>query len=119
MNEREELTLIDFPQMVSAAHANAEELFSRDAECVLRFFTKKLGYRAEDDPKLGRAVRPDFAAAVAAGAAAGGAALDEELRASGFKTEHQAALERCAEVGRSGGEERRRGGGRLLVVCVR
>ena len=28
--------LIDFPQMVSSSHANAEHLFQRDAECVNR-----------------------------------------------------------------------------------
>ena len=41
--EDEELTLIDFPQMVSVTHANAEELFVRDVECIVRFFSKKIG----------------------------------------------------------------------------
>lgn len=36
INEREELTLIDFPQMVSVSHANAEELFERDVDCIVR-----------------------------------------------------------------------------------
>lgn len=36
VNEDDELTLIDFPQMVSTSHANAQELFERDVECVLR-----------------------------------------------------------------------------------
>jgi RIO kinase 2 len=32
----ESLTMIDFPQMVSVGHANAEELFDRDVECIVR-----------------------------------------------------------------------------------
>ena len=49
------ITLIDFPQMVSTAHVNAEELFDRDAKSVRRFFCKKLGYVPLADP-------PDFQA---------------------------------------------------------
>lgn len=36
INEEEELTLIDFPQMVSVGHGNARELFHRDVECIIR-----------------------------------------------------------------------------------
>ena len=36
------VTLIDFPQMVSTRHPNAQELFERDVECLRRFFVKKL-----------------------------------------------------------------------------
>ena len=36
INEDEELTLIDFPQMVSVGHGNARELFHRDVECIIR-----------------------------------------------------------------------------------
>lgn len=32
----EEITMIDFPQMVSVGHANARELFERDVECIVR-----------------------------------------------------------------------------------
>ena len=39
INDREELTLIDFPQMVSVGHPNAQELFDRDVDCIIRFFT--------------------------------------------------------------------------------
>ena len=37
VSEQDELTLIDFPQMVSTSHANAQELFDRDVECVIRY----------------------------------------------------------------------------------
>jgi RIO kinase 2 len=36
IDDEENLTLIDFPQMVSVSHANAEELFDRDVECIIR-----------------------------------------------------------------------------------
>ena len=36
VGEDEALTLIDFPQMVSVSHANAEELFERDVDCIVR-----------------------------------------------------------------------------------
>ena len=44
------MTLIDFPQMVSTAHANAADLYERDVACVERFFAKKLGYLPSRDP---------------------------------------------------------------------
>ncbi|PSC74501.1 Serine threonine-kinase rio2 [Micractinium conductrix] len=89
INEREELTLIDFPQMVSVGHANAEELFERDVECIIRFFSKKLGYVPEQDEEL-EVIRPSFKDAVAAIQGS----IDTELRASGFKREHQDTLDR-------------------------
>jgi RIO kinase 2 len=36
------VTLIDFPQMVSTKHPNAQELYERDVECLKKFFGKKL-----------------------------------------------------------------------------
>lgn len=36
INDDEELTIIDFPQMISVNHENAKELFDRDVECILR-----------------------------------------------------------------------------------
>lgn len=37
------VTLIDFPQMISVRHPNAQELWERDIECLKRFFVMKLG----------------------------------------------------------------------------
>lgn len=31
-----QITIIDFPQMVSVSHANAQEMFDRDVECIVR-----------------------------------------------------------------------------------
>jgi hypothetical protein len=36
IDDDDHLTLIDFPQMVSVTHANAEELFYRDVDCIVR-----------------------------------------------------------------------------------
>lgn len=36
-NRARQVTIIDFPQMVSVSHANAQELFDRDVECIVRW----------------------------------------------------------------------------------
>ncbi len=36
-----------------------QELFERDVECIVRFFTKKLGYVPERDEEL-ETIRPSF-----------------------------------------------------------
>ncbi|KAG2440317.1 hypothetical protein HXX76_004424 [Chlamydomonas incerta] len=102
IGEDEELTLIDFPQMVSVTHANAEELFVRDVECIVRFFSKKIGYVPEMDPALPY-VRPVFSE-VAAGADAEGA-LDVELEASGFQRQHAKALDEYLATARNDEDE--------------
>ena len=35
------ITVIDFPQMISTSHENAAELFARDIQCLNDFFQKK------------------------------------------------------------------------------
>ena len=37
-NDDLDITIIDFPQMVSSNHPNAEELFVRDLKCLHKFF---------------------------------------------------------------------------------
>jgi RIO kinase 2 len=39
------VTLIDFPQMVSTQHPNAEELYERDTACLYKFFTNRLHFQ--------------------------------------------------------------------------
>jgi RIO kinase 2 len=114
ISENEELTLIDFPQMVSISHANAQELFERDVEGVVRFFEKKLGYLPEGDPAL-ELIRPKFEDSLPGAhdgcdnsGEDGGKrkGIDEVLRASGFKKEHQKDLERFITViGRKRGDD--------------
>jgi RIO kinase 2 len=38
------ITLIDFPQMVSTSHPNAQELLTRDINCLIKFFAMKMHY---------------------------------------------------------------------------
>ncbi|KAJ3184016.1 hypothetical protein HDU85_001867 [Gaertneriomyces sp. JEL0708] len=45
--------LIDFPQMVSTSHANAEMYFDRDVECVKTFFKKRFHFEATSWPEFG------------------------------------------------------------------
>ncbi|KAJ9602848.1 Serine/threonine-protein kinase rio2 [Cladophialophora chaetospira] len=41
--------LIDFPQMVSVDHPNAEFYFNRDVDCVKRFFSRRFGFISTDE----------------------------------------------------------------------
>lgn len=50
LGANEDITVIDFPQMISVNHPNAKELFDRDALGIRRFFNRKLGYEFEEVP---------------------------------------------------------------------
>ena len=52
INEDEEVTVIDFPQMVSTSHLNAQFYFQRDVECIQRFFAKRFRLEFEGVPVL-------------------------------------------------------------------
>ena len=54
--------------MISARHPNARELFTRDVECLLRFFQRKMHYDPEDDDEL----EPELLEAAEAGAGRAG-----------------------------------------------
>ncbi len=43
-----DVTLIDFPQMVSTTHPNASELFNRDMNCIIKFFGMKMHFVPPD-----------------------------------------------------------------------
>ncbi|KAF4126598.1 RIO kinase 2 [Geosmithia morbida] len=45
---RLEPVLIDFPQMVSMEHQNAEMYFDRDVECIKRFFYRRFGFTSTE-----------------------------------------------------------------------
>ena len=86
-NDDLDITIIDFPQMVSSNHPNAEELFVRDLKCLHKFFLRRFNYRADEDPN---GVQDPKFFDVAAGGVGHGAgegvekSLDVSLRASGF-----------------------------------
>mmetsp|Transcript_37290 Transcript_37290/g.42594 ORF Transcript_37290/g.42594 Transcript_37290/m.42594 type:complete len:547 (+) Transcript_37290:171-1811(+) len=93
------VTLIDFPQMVSTLHPNAQELYERDLNCLKRFFVMKLKCVPEEgwdhqlpkwdeviispfDNEDASVVVPDNALPCLASNAQ--LRLDKELQASGF-----------------------------------
>lgn len=88
VDEEENLTLIDFPQMVSTSHANAEELFDRDMGGVIKFFERK--FSSPDEAE--RVINSNFPSLQSA-IGDGSTTIDQQLRASGFKSEHQKLLD--------------------------
>jgi RIO kinase 2 len=74
------LRLIDFPQMISSAHPNAEEWFSADVECVRTYFRRRFHFESDDFP-----VFEDVRDARVA-------SLDAALEASGFSREGESEL---------------------------
>ena len=90
-----EPVLIDFPQMVSIQHPNAEYYFARDVECVRRFFRKRFRFESDEFPtfeQVMKTIAEDDAEAVR---------LDALARASGFGkvTDADAVLESVCNKG--------------------
>lgn len=79
--------LIDFPQMVSIDHANAEMYFDRDVNCIKRFFARRFHFTS-DEPG------PFFAEAKKRVGKSGGKRLDVEVEASGFSRKMAKDLEK-------------------------
>jgi RIO kinase 2 len=75
-------TIIDFPQMVSIDHANAEYYFDRDVACIKRFFERRFGFTS-DEPG------PFFKDAIKTVTKR----LDVEVEASGFSKKMAKELE--------------------------
>ncbi|KAG0000028.1 hypothetical protein BGZ80_006443 [Entomortierella chlamydospora] len=79
-----EAVLIDFPQMVSIDHPNAEYYFNRDVECIRVFFKRRFQYESLLYPKFKLDTERQFA-------------LDVQVAASGFTKEKQQELEKFQE----------------------
>ena len=69
----DEIVVIDFPQMISINHSEAENYFKRDVQCVKNYFLKKFNLTFEEDLKFSDIKQINF--------------LDEELKAYGYKKE--------------------------------
>ncbi|NWH78304.1 RIOK2 kinase, partial [Piaya cayana] len=69
------VTMIDFPQMISTSHANAEWYFDRDVNCIKEFFKKRFNYESELFPTF-KDIRRE-------------SSLDREIAASGYTKEMQ------------------------------
>eukprot|EP00596_Hydrurales_sp_CCMP1899_P001957 CAMPEP_0119044490 /NCGR_PEP_ID=MMETSP1177-20130426/31808_1 /TAXON_ID=2985 /ORGANISM="Ochromonas sp, Strain CCMP1899" /LENGTH=499 /DNA_ID=CAMNT_0007014645 /DNA_START=39 /DNA_END=1534 /DNA_ORIENTATION=- len=80
-----QVTLIDFPQMVSTSHPNASDLFARDLGGLVKFFAMKMRYVPPDEDlcKLEDIVVLES-----------NARIDEEVRASGFSKDDDDLLMR-------------------------
>ncbi|XP_056144659.1 serine/threonine-protein kinase RIO2 [Lampris incognitus] len=80
LDDQDHVTMIDFPQMVSTSHPNAEWYFDRDVKCIRDFFAKRFNYESELYPTF-----KDIRRSVS---------LDVEISASGFTKdlERDAAL---------------------------
>ncbi|PYH83863.1 serine/threonine-protein kinase RIO2 [Aspergillus uvarum CBS 121591] len=88
--------VIDFPQMVSIDHPNAEMYFDRDVNCIKRYFSRKFHF-VSDVPG------PFFADAKKQMMANPGKRLDVEVEASGFSRKMARELENyMQEVGATG-----------------
>lgn len=70
LDDQDHITLIDFPQMVSTSHPNAEWYFDRDVKCIRDFFAKRYNYESELFPTF-KDIRRSYS-------------LDVEVSASGF-----------------------------------
>ena len=44
--------VIDFPQMVSTSHPNAQYFFERDVNCIRDFFKRRFAYESELSPSF-------------------------------------------------------------------
>lgn len=77
IDDEENVTVIDFPQMVSTCHVDAEELFDRDINGIVRFFVHRFGV---DETDL---TRPELSAILAERGDED--QLDAMVAASGFK----------------------------------
>jgi RIO kinase 2 len=88
--------LIDFPQMVSVDHANAEYYFDRDVNCIKRFFERRFHFTSDEKG-------PYFADARKLIGKDGAKRLDVSVEASGFSKKMAKELEAyMKEVGVDG-----------------
>lgn len=75
LSDNDKVTMIDFPQMVSTSHQNADFYFDRDVQCIRDFFKRRFNFESELYPKFSD-VKKVYS-------------LDIEVNASGFSKEIQ------------------------------
>ncbi|XWS65032.1 hypothetical protein CRYUN_Cryun05aG0055700 [Craigia yunnanensis] len=100
IDDHEKVTMIDFPQMVSVSHRNAQMYFDRDIECIFKFFGKRFNLSFEecsddiDDSEVDtdESGRPSFSSITKTAGF-----LDKELAASGFTTKDQDDIQKFIE----------------------
>ena len=88
--------IIDFPQMVSIDHTNAEMYFDRDISCIKRFFERRFNFMSDE-------AGPLFADAKKLAGGPKSKRLDVEVEASGFSKKMAKELEKyMQEIGVDG-----------------
>ncbi|KAJ8405587.1 hypothetical protein AAFF_G00315670 [Aldrovandia affinis] len=75
LDDKDHVTMIDFPQMVSTSHQNGEWYFDRDVKCIRDFFLRRFNYESELYPTF-KDVRRECC-------------LDVEISASGYTKDMQ------------------------------
>jgi len=86
--ESGEPIVIDFPQMVSTRHPNAEYYFNRDVECIRTFFKRRFGYESKLFPRFTITESEE-----GENNESKGFRLDVVVSASGFESKDMKALE--------------------------
>ena len=76
--------VIDFPQMVSTSHREAEWFFNRDVACIRTFFRRRFRYESKVWPRFSRSLLDDSVESFK---------LDVQVEASGFGKSEAKALE--------------------------
>ncbi|XP_068660043.1 serine/threonine-protein kinase rio2-like [Aristolochia californica] len=102
INDDEKVTMIDFPQMVSISHRNAQMYFDRDVECIFKFFKKRFKLTFHEEPEdvegsksdIDESGRPSFYSIEKSAGV-----LDKELAASGFTRKDQDKIEKFVAGG--------------------
>ncbi|CAF1352651.1 unnamed protein product [Rotaria sordida] len=84
INDNGHITMIDFPQMVSISHINAEYYFDRDVQCIRDFFRRRFHFETDLYPKFADIKRLH--------------SLDNDVRASGFSKELEKQFEQVSET---------------------
>lgn len=74
IDDEENITLIDFPQMISIDHPDANFYFNRDVECIQTYFDRKYNLQFEDKPVLAEDITRT-------------AEIDKEIKSSVFMKE--------------------------------
>ncbi|KAK9150922.1 hypothetical protein Syun_009231 [Stephania yunnanensis] len=100
IDDNEMVTMIDFPQMVSVSHRNAQMYFDRDVECIFKFFRKRfnLSFHEEKEAIDQSELDGDESGWPCFSSISKSAGfLDKELAASGFTRKDQDGLEKFVE----------------------
>ncbi|KAB5515740.1 hypothetical protein DKX38_026388 [Salix brachista] len=100
IDDDEKVTVIDFPQMVSVSHRNAQMYFDRDVECIFKFFQKRFNLSFQvntDDNEDSDADTDETGWPSFSSISKSSGFLDRELAASGFPRKDQEDIEKFIE----------------------